>query len=244
VLSRRDFLKGVSLLPLAGLLPRSAWETAAAAADESFAFFSPHQAAVVREATARIIPGPLDDPLEAGHPGAREANAVRYVDFLLSALDHHPEHVHAGGPYGIPATQFVSLSTVQRRSWEKRIAALKKSYVDGVALLDSMAGGDFAGASAMKKDQVLTGAGPFLDILYTHAIEGTYGSPVYGGNANRSGWTEIKFAGESQPRGYNAAEVGTSDGLDVIDPTGIVDTLLTALAGNAAAKAAASRYGR
>src|SRR5205085_12194151 len=72
--SRRDFIKGVSLLALARLIPPSAWEAVAEAATETFAFFTAHQAAVVREATARIIPGPTDDPLETGHPGAREAN--------------------------------------------------------------------------------------------------------------------------------------------------------------------------
>ena len=42
---------------------------------EPFRFFTGHQAAVVEAATARIAPGPLDDPAEAGHPGAREADA-------------------------------------------------------------------------------------------------------------------------------------------------------------------------
>ena len=34
-------------------------------------YFTGHQAAVVEAATARIAPGPQDDPAEAGHPGAR-----------------------------------------------------------------------------------------------------------------------------------------------------------------------------
>ena len=39
-------------------------------------FFTEHQAAVVEAATARIAPGPTDDPAEAGHPGAREAGVT------------------------------------------------------------------------------------------------------------------------------------------------------------------------
>jgi len=247
VLTRRDFLKGASLLPLARLLPRSTWELAAQAQAETFAFFTQHQAAVVREATARIIPGPTDDPLEAGHPGAREANVVRYVDVLLTALDHQPEHIHAGGPFGAAMNQFVALSAQQRRGWTTRIAALKKAYTDGIALLDSMAGGDFSTASTMTQDQVLTSseAGDFLEILYTHAIEGTYSHPVYGGNTNKSGWTEIKFPGDSQPHGYNAGEVGNSDGPDVVDAAGVVGQLLAAFSTSARARAAAMRsYGR
>lgn len=244
MLGRREFLKGLSLLPLARLMPDIVWRAADAAAAESFAFFDAHQAAVVREATARIIPGPNDDPLELGHPGAREANVVRYIDVLLSALDSTPEHIHAGGPYGAAMSNWVGLNSQQRLGWQQRIDALKKAYRDGIALLDSMAGGDFSTAPQLQQDQVLSSAGDFLGILYTHAIEGTYSHPTYGGNENKVGWTEIKFAGDSQPRGYTAAEVGNSDGPDVIDPTGVVAMLLDALGTNASAKAAASRHGR
>jgi len=246
VLSRRDFLKGISLLPLARLVPMPVWETAAQAAAETFTFFTAHQAAVVREATARIIPGPLDDPLETGHPGAREANVVRFVDVLLSALDHQPEQIFGGGPYGAAMNQFVPLSVQQRRGWQQRITALKKAYRDGIAQLDAAAGGDFTTASQMDQDQILMSGdvADFLDILYTHAIEGTYSHPLYGGNANESGWTEIKFPGDSQPRGYTAAEVGNGDGPDPVDPTGVVGMVLGSLTTSARARAAASRHGR
>ncbi len=222
------------------------WESAASAVAQTLAFFTDHQAAVVREATARIIPGPSDDPLEAGHPGAREANVVGYVDLLLSALDAKPERVHAGGPFGAAMNQFVALSAQQRRGWEQRLAKLKTAYRDGIALLDSMAGGDFTTASAMQQDQILMSpeAAAFLDVLYTHAIEGTYSHPVYGGNAARVGWTEIKFPGDSQPRGYTASEVGDSDGPDVVDPTGVVAMVIQSFSTNAASRAAASRHGR
>ena len=48
-------------------------------------FFTAHQAAVIEAATARIAPGPQDDPAEAGHPGAREAGVTGYIDALLAA---------------------------------------------------------------------------------------------------------------------------------------------------------------
>ena len=245
VLGRRDFLKAATLLPLAGLVPRSLWETAAAA--EAFGFFTTHEADVVREATARILPGPMDDPLEMGHPGAREANVVRFVDVLLSALDHRPEHIHAGGPYGAAMSSFVGLSAVQRTAWEQKLTALKRTYRSGVPLLDSLVGGNYVMASAQQKDQALMAdeAADFVEILYTHTLEGTYSHPAYGGNANRVGWTEIKFPGDSQPRGYTPDEVRLSDGPDAIDPTGVVGMVLDALtANNAAARAATARHGR
>ena len=231
MLGRREFLKGVALLPLVRVVPDAVWRAAAAAAPDSFEFFTAHQAAVVRDATARIIPGPQDDPLELGHPGAREANVVRYVDVLLSALDHAPERIFGGGPYGAATAQFVPLNAAQHAVWTTRLAKLKQQYRTGIALLDSMANGDFTSASASQQDQILQsdGAASFLDILYTHAIEGTYSDPIYGGNANRSGWTEIKFPGPSQPRGYTRDEVAKSDGPDVIVATGVVQQVLDAL---------------
>jgi hypothetical protein len=244
MLGRREFLKGVSLLPLARLVPEVMWRATAAAAADMFAFFNAHQAAVVREATARILPGPDDDPLETGHPGAREANVVRYIDVLLSALDTSPARIYAGGPYGDAINTFVPLSAQQQASWQKRITALRKAYTNGIAALDAAAGGDFAAASPNQKDQVLAGAGDFLEILYTHTIEGTYSHPVYGGNANRSGWTEIAFPGDSQPAGYNAAQTGASDGPDVIDPAGVVALLVANLGTSAAVRAAATAHGR
>jgi hypothetical protein len=212
------------MLPLAVMLPGKALaEALAAPASNGFDFFDDHQAAVVREATARIIPGPEDDPLEAGHPGAREANVVRYVDLMLSAFTVDPPRIHAGGPWSDRAggatnlmKRFVELSPVQERIWRNRIANLQKQYVAGVAALDEATGGDFARANPDAQDDALSGAGPFLDVLFVHAIEGTYSIPEYGGNQDLSGWSEIRYPGDSQPRGYTPAEVGESDGLDPI----------------------------
>ena len=47
-------------------------------------FFTSHQAAVVEDATARIAPGPRDDPAEG--PGAREADVTGYIDTMLGTL--------------------------------------------------------------------------------------------------------------------------------------------------------------
>src|SRR5206468_469773 len=98
-LSRRDFLKGVGLVPLAAALPGPVLARALADTSDSYRFFTTHEAAVVREATARIIPGPTDDPTEVGHPGAREANVVRYIDTMLAAFSFHPPRIFAGGPF-------------------------------------------------------------------------------------------------------------------------------------------------
>ena len=218
------------MLPLAASLPRGMVASALAApASTSFVFFDPHQADVVREATARLIPGPQDDPAEANHPGAREANVVRYIDVLLGAFSFRPPRLHAGGPYSNRngsdedyMARFVPLSAFQEASWRKRIAGLQKEYVDGIKALDKSAGGDFATASQSAQDNALAGSGDFLTILFTHAIEGFLSAPEYGGNKDGVGWSEISFRGDSQPRGYTAREVGESDGLDPVVPDALV----------------------
>ncbi len=48
-------------------------------------------------------------------------------------------------------------------------------------------------------------------MLFTHAIEGTYSVPEYGGNHALVGWRDIGFPGDSQPTGYSDAEVSERD---------------------------------
>ena len=208
----------------------------AAPASHPYVFFDPHQAAVVLEATARLIPGPTDDPLEVGHPGAREANVVRYIDLLLGAFSYPTPRIHAGGPYSNRnggdedyMADFVPLSPFQEASWRKRIAGLQKEYVEGISVLDQRAGGDFTLASKERQDHILAGKPmddtrfkDFRDQLFVHAIEGFLSVPEYGGNAAGVGWREISFLGDSQPRGYSAKEVGESDGLNPVVPDALL----------------------
>ena len=228
-LSRREFLAGVTLLPLASAALPEAFAAALASTSDHYAFFTVAQAATVREATARLIPGPQDDPLEVGHPGAREANVVRYVDTLLGAFrvpTGQPPRIHAGGPFSDRAgsatddmATFVPLSRVRLEAWRTRVSGLQRTYRDGIRLLNRLSpGGNFAAASGDEQDRVLMSseAEAFRAVLFAHAVEGTYCVPEYGGNAAQSGWREIKYPGDSQPRGYTDAQVRDSDGPDPV----------------------------
>jgi hypothetical protein len=235
-LPRRTVLKGAGLAGLVSLLPAGFLEAcgrAASAGPTRYLVLTPHQAAVVEEATARLIPGPHDDPNEAGHPGAREANVTRYIDTMLGALSIGPAKIYAGGPFSNRAgnragnatddmATFIGLTPAQRVGWSKRLRDFRQQYVTGVATLDRMANGSFVDAPAAQKDQILAqDPGGFMSLLFAHAIEGMYSVPEYGGNANLVGWHEIHFPGDVQPRGYTAAEVENSDGPDVYVPSGV-----------------------
>jgi hypothetical protein len=235
-LSRRTVLKGSGMMGLATLLPLGFIEGCAdpVGASGNLRVLDVHQAAVVRAATARLIPGPQDDPAERGHPGAREANVTRYIDTMLGALTITPAEVYADGPFsnraGNPTDDmatFIGLTAAQKVGWSRRLAGLRKQYERGVVDLDHLAGGDFVSASPQTQDDVL-GKDPtgFTQLLFTHAIEGMYSAPEYGGNANLVGWREIGFPGDRQPMGYTDREVSRSDGPDVYEPSAVGAKLL------------------
>ena len=196
------------------------------------------EATVVEEATARLIPGPADDPSEAGHPGAREANVTRYIDTMLGAFLLRPHKVFAGGPFsnraGWPVNDmatFLRLTASQTYAWTQRLAGLRRQYRQGVAKLDQMAGGDFTKLSSTKMDEILAqDPDGFMTLLFGHAIEGMYSAPEYGGNAGLVGWRDIDFPGDRQPRGFTDTEVSRSDGPDVYVPSGIGEQVLKLLA--------------
>jgi hypothetical protein len=204
-------------------------------------FFTAGQAAVVEAATARIAPGPADDPAEAGHPGAREADVTGYIDSMLGALgslDGAVPLVFAGGPWSNRHTSgpdlmaaFVALDPVARIAWRRRLTGWQQQYRQGIAALDKLAGGDFTKAGHAKQDKILTmtSVSSFTSLLFEHTVEGLYAAPEYGGNRGLAGWKEIGFPGDIQPRGYTADEVSRSDGHDPVDNTGIVADVIKLL---------------
>jgi hypothetical protein len=215
--------------------------TSSASSARSLRFFTAGQAAVVEAATARIAPGPTDDPAEAGHPGAREADVTGYIDSMLGALgalDDAAPLVFAGGPWSNRHTsgpdlmaRFVALDPVAKIAWRRRLTGWQQQYRQGVADLDKLAGGDFTKASHAKQDKILvmSAVSDFVSLLFEHTIEGLYAAPEYGGNQGLAGWKEIGFPGDIQPRGYTADEVSRSDGRDPVDDTGIVAEVLKLL---------------
>jgi hypothetical protein len=231
--SRRAMLGGLSLLPLAAAIPGV---LPAASADTAYRFLTPHQAAVLDAATRRLIPGPEDNVLERGHPGAHEANVVLYLDTMLAAFSFSPPEVHAGGPWSNRAggtedfmAEFVPLNRAQTSAWQQRISNLQSQYTTGIALLDQLAGGDFTTVSKAKQDNILAQgqALSFTQLLFGHTIEGMYAVPEYGGNANLVGWTDIYFPGDNQPRGYTNAEVEAAQFDPIgIPPNGVIAMLL------------------
>ena len=249
---RRTVIGLAAAAPLVRLLPSaSAAGSGGVVAVSPYRFLTPHQAAVVVEATARLVPGPHDDPAEAGHPGAREAGVVHYVDRLLSTFDHHPPTVFAGGPWSDRHSagpdrmaEFVPLHERQERAWRERVAGLRRDVAAAVSALDkaAVAAGysGFVAAPAVEQDRILTEESTARDLLFGLTIDAMYSVPEYGGNRGRSAWHEIQWPGDVQPVGYPAAAVERDDGVDPVAAGDLpaVRELLAALPTLARARAA------
>jgi hypothetical protein len=241
--SRRQVVAAAGLTPLVALAPPVLRPGAAAAAPAAkrhtgYRFFTDHEAAVVKAAAARLVPGPDDDPVEKllNSPGASDAGVVHYIDTMLAAFDFSVPKIFAGGPYSDRhgghrdfMARFVPLTPRHKVAWKKRIAQLRKDFRRAVKQLDAAAGGSFASASATEQDQILTKLGDVRNLIFTHTIEGMYAVPEYGGNRGSAGWKSVHWPGDSQPRGYTAHETERNDGVDVVVVSDLLGMVLDQL---------------
>ena len=247
-LTRRTFMRGTGAVGLAALVPAEI--LSACAAQRPSNPFSEHEMSLITEATARLIPGPHDDPAETGHPGAREADAAGYIATLIGALGYTPPRVYSGGPFSSRSgstvdemADFAPLSRVTASAWHRRLSTIRDSYHAGLAELDRRAEEEgspgFLGVDAAGKDRILAKNfkvvplpgefSGFTDMLFSHAIEGTYAAPEYGGNRGLAGWKDIGFPGDVQPRGYSDMQVSVPLNRTPLSPTPAVQALLNIL---------------
>ena len=187
----------------------------------------PERYAMLLSVMDALIPG------DAASPGAIEAHAAWYLDQLLGAFRSDPPRIYAGGPFsgrhgGIDAfSQFQPLTRIEtlrwrtylegsqglpEREWNGPVKGLQQQYAEGLDALDAAARKDNGkGLAELDIDAVgnlLDGAEEaFVNLVYGHSVEGTYGDPVYGGNFEQKGWKVIDYEGDRQPIGYTARQM-------------------------------------
>ena len=130
-----------------------------------------HEADLLEAICALIIPTDINGP------GAREARAAHYIDRALGgALKESREAYRAG------------LAAFERYTQSSRRAPfLELSERDQISVLidvETGAATGFTGSSAQ-----------FFAMVRTHTLQGTFGDPYYGGNANFVGWDLIGYPG-------------------------------------------------
>jgi gluconate 2-dehydrogenase gamma chain len=164
----------------------------------------------LRALTARLVPGPPDDP----DPGALEAGAAEAIDRFLRAFDADDPPIHAARDGG-----FVPLDGVAEQGWRVRLERLAQRFSAGVALLDRLCretyGVEFADASTADRDALLDAPDEeltaFVGLALMLTLEVMYGPPQYGGNDGGTNWKPLGWPGFTQPRGFTAAEVSEPD---------------------------------
>ena len=181
--SRRDLLKRAGLagaaltLPVTPATPEQARPTTAPPAQATAIKREPIENLTAAEADtleaicARLIPS------DANGPGAREARAAHYIDRALGgALKESREAYRAG---------FDAFDRYCRSSRGAAFVELSVRDQDSVLMdVESGSATGFAGSSAA-----------FFNMVRTHTLQGTFGDPYYGGNANFVGWDLIGYPG-------------------------------------------------
>src|SRR5207302_1064027 len=128
--------------------------------------------------TANALFDELVPPIR-GRGGAHAARAVDYLDYLLGMDLRRPPLYHRGRFSG-------------RTPYPGRCGPGKRFPRDGFRLY-----------RRLQREVVIAGADQsFIALAYSHAVEGTYSAPEYGGNAGLVGWRSIGFDGDRQPLGY------------------------------------------
>ncbi len=120
---------------------------------------------------ARLIPS------DASGPGAREARAAHYIDRALGGALQDSREAYRSG--------FASFDAYCRSSRGAAFIDLATRDQDSVLMdVESGSATGFAGGSAA-----------FFNMVRTHTLQGTFGDPYYGGNANFVGWDLLGYPG-------------------------------------------------
>ena len=103
-------------------------------------------------------------------------------------------HAHRRLARASPSASSTARRAAGRTIYREGIAALGADFLDGRRRR--------AGPPPATRSRELRAAAST-----THACEGAYGAPEYGGNRDGAGWRAIQFPGDVQPRGYTDEEV-------------------------------------
>jgi gluconate 2-dehydrogenase gamma chain len=165
----------------------------AAGGTHAFKFLTQPEAADFEAFAAQILPS--DD----GTPGAREAGAVYFADYILSAINPEQQQdfrgalkvLHLAAATAQPGASFASLPV------EKQIAVMKT--------MDKPASSGESNNSVAAETGAGNNQADAFGALRTMVLMGTFCDPSLHGNRNKIGWNLIGFNDQAywaSPFGY------------------------------------------
>jgi gluconate 2-dehydrogenase gamma chain len=180
--SRRDLLAGTAATIACAFVPASSLRFAQIPSTANVLTLKERQ--TLEAIVSRIIPA------DANGPGALESGCAHYIESAL----------------------------------EDAYRSLKDAYAAGLAALDSYSisngGKSFATSNVNQQDKFLSDfehntkvgdyhdGAAFFEMVRRHTLEGMFGDPSYGGNADFAGWELIGYPG---PRMYVGPQMQTMD---------------------------------
>lgn len=184
--SRRDLLRIAGTAGAASFVTGSVTETTAAQtaqrprtrprpAREPLKALTAHEADLLDRIAELLIPS------DEHGPGATEAMAVRYIDRAL-----------AGALVDQRAAYTAGLAAFERYARQTRGAPfLQLTETQQISLLIDVETGTATGANVGFEGS----SAQFFGLVRGHVMQGTFGDPHYGGNANFVGWDLIGYPG-------------------------------------------------
>ena len=201
--SRRLFLKqsafGIGGAVLLNLVPEALQAahleaSRAANAGETFAFFTPAEAADLKAFAAQIFP--TDDT-----PGADEANVVYFIDHVLDKYEpeNREEFRHALVSLSKSSAQmFPGTAHFSELTPERQVAVITKFETFKRKRRADLLGSLFGGETN------------YFETIRTYVIAGFLSDPANGGNKDMVGWQLISYDGMAMhepPFGFYDAEL-------------------------------------
>ena len=182
--SRRDLLKRAGLagaaltIPVTPAIPAELLDQtttqpkpATAPRREPIENLTAYEADLLEAICARII------PTDANGPGAREARAAHYIDRALGGALSSSRQAYSAG--------LAAFDAYCKSSRRAPFLELPSRDQDSVLIdVETGAATGFTGSPAA-----------FFAMVRAHTMQGTFGDPFYGGNANFVGWDMIGYPG-------------------------------------------------
>lgn len=185
--SRRDLLKRAGLAGAALTMPgTTAMPSEAAQARPVAAAPAAPSVEPRREPIENLTAEEMDQleaicalliPSDASGPGAREARAAHYIDRALGGFLKDQREAYRAG--------FAAFDRYCRSS--RGDAFIRLSVRDQESVLIDVETGSATGFPASSAQ--------FFNMVRTHTLQGTFGDPYYGGNANFVGWDLLGYPG-------------------------------------------------
>ena len=158
--------------------------------DQGLLFFTIDEAALVDAIAGRLIPG------DAERPGAREADAVIFIDRTVAGYFSHLQTMYREG--------LEAIDRLSEASFGSRFAHLSEARQDDILRIAENSA-DPHGSERLAQ---------FFAVIREHTIEGMFGDPIHGGNRGAVGWKLIGFPGaqwgyspEQMAAGYDATKI-------------------------------------